>query len=134
MKSLSRLLDWCQVEGAEFMLEVEMCPAGYVLRSHATQTGLSVCTCNEEIADLLLCEDDQQTVVVRVSSEREGREGRERQREMDLSNGRPIFLLCLSLSLSLSPTARKVGSLCSQFSAGQPPVLSLSHWLLSLSP
>ena len=45
-----------------------MCPAGYVLRSHVTQTGLSVCTCNEQIADLILCGDDQETLVIKVSS------------------------------------------------------------------
>ena len=37
-----------------------------MLSQHTTQSGLSVCTCNEELADLLLCVDDQETVVVRV--------------------------------------------------------------------
>ena len=64
------------MKSAEFQLEVEVCPAGYVLRSHVTQTGLSVCTCNEQIADLILCGDDQDTLVIRVSSA-EGEEGRE---------------------------------------------------------
>ena len=45
-----------------------MCPAGYVLRSHVTQTGLGVCTCNEQIADLILCGDDQETLMIKVSS------------------------------------------------------------------
>ena len=61
------------MESANFTLETLICPAGYVLRPHTTQTGIRVCTCNEEIADLLLCEDDQETVVIRVSGR--GREG-----------------------------------------------------------
>ena len=59
-------------------MEVLICPAGYVLRPHPTQTGISVCTCSEEIADLLLCEDDQETIVIRVRREREkGKEEKE---------------------------------------------------------
>ena len=56
-----------QVDPTNFTLEALICPAGYVLRPHATQTGVSVCTCNEDIPDILLCEDDQETVVIRVS-------------------------------------------------------------------
>ena len=54
-----------------------MCPAGYVLRPHSTQMGISVCTCNEEIRNLLLCEEDQETVVIRVGGGR--REGRRKE-------------------------------------------------------
>ena len=63
-----------QVESASFTLEALICPAGYVLRPHATLTGISVCTCNEEIRDIVLCEDDQETVVIKVCVEG-GREG-----------------------------------------------------------
>ena len=56
-----------QVDPANFTLKALICPAGYVLRPHATQTGVSVCTCNEDIPDILLCEDDQETVVIKVS-------------------------------------------------------------------
>ena len=60
-----------QVDPANFSLKALICPAGYVLRPHGTQTGVSVCTCN---ADILLCEDDQefQTVVIKMSVQREG--------------------------------------------------------------
>ena len=56
-----------QVDPANFTLEALICPAGYVLRPHATQTGVSVCTCNEDIPDILLCKDDQETVIIEVS-------------------------------------------------------------------
>ena len=56
-----------QLVAATFILEALPCPAGYVLQAHTTQLGISVCTCNEEIADILLCQDDQETVVIRVS-------------------------------------------------------------------
>ena len=60
------------MDQGNFTLEALICPAGYVLRPHTTQTGVSVCTCNENIADILLCEEDQETVVIKVSVEREG--------------------------------------------------------------
>ena len=66
-------LSIAKVASAEFRLEVEECPAGYVLRSHTTQNGLNVCTCNQQIVDLILCEEDQETLVIRVSER--GREG-----------------------------------------------------------
>ena len=67
------------MESASFTLEALICPAGYVLRPHATLTGISVCTCNEEIRDIVLCEDDQETVVIKVCVEgrREGGRGGE---------------------------------------------------------
>ena len=37
-----------------------------MLRSHVSQTDLSVCTCNENIFEILLCEDDQDTVLIQV--------------------------------------------------------------------
>ena len=70
-----------QVESANFDLEALTCPAGYVLRPHTTLTGISVCTCNEEIRDIVLCEDDQETVVIRVSVEGGRVGGRDRGRE-----------------------------------------------------
>ena len=70
-----------QVESATFTLVALTCPAGYVLRPHTTLTGISVCTCNEEIRDIVLCEDDQETVVIRVCVEGGRDGGRERGRE-----------------------------------------------------
>ena len=88
-------LSIAKVASAEFRLEVEECPAGYVMRSHTTQSGLSVCTCNQQIVDLILCEEDQETLVIRVS-ERMGREGgRERGREGG-REGDKVFLPCHS--------------------------------------
>ena len=61
------------MEPASFTLEALICPGGYVLQLHTSVTGISVCTCNEEISDVLLCKDDQETVVIRVCEG--GREG-----------------------------------------------------------
>ena len=51
------------MESATFVLEGQLCPAGYVLQ---TDSSLSVCVCNEDIEDVLLCKDDQDTVVIKV--------------------------------------------------------------------
>ena len=61
------------MEPASFTLEAFICPGGYVLQPHTSLTGISVCTCNEEISDVFLCKDDQETVVIRVCEG--GREG-----------------------------------------------------------
>ena len=56
-----------QVKSTNFTLEVLMCPAGYVMHQlqHADQT-LLVCECNHNEPNILLCVDDQETVVIRV--------------------------------------------------------------------
>ena len=51
------------MESASFVLEGQLCPAGYVLQ---TDSSLSVCVCNEDIEDVLLCKDDQDTIVIKV--------------------------------------------------------------------
>ena len=42
----------------------ELCPSGYVLRAGSSE---SVCLCNEDIPEILLCKDDQDTIVIKVS-------------------------------------------------------------------
>ena len=51
------------VESATFVLQGQLCPAGYVLR---TNSSLSVCVCNEDIEDVLLCKEDQDTIIIKV--------------------------------------------------------------------
>ena len=48
---------------ARLVLEGQLCPSGYVLQSDSS---LSVCVCNEDIPEVLLCKDDQDTVVIMV--------------------------------------------------------------------
>lgn len=52
------------MESASFVLEGQLCPGGYVLQSDSS---FSVCVCNEDIPDILLCKDDQETVVIKVN-------------------------------------------------------------------
>ena len=52
------------VESASFVLENQLCPAGYVLGP--SDSSMSVCSCNEDISEVLLCKDDQDTVVIKV--------------------------------------------------------------------
>ena len=54
-----------QVSPTEFMLKVLMCPAGYVMYQHTKKT-LLVCECNHNEPNILLCEDDQETVIIKV--------------------------------------------------------------------
>ena len=54
------------MESANFTLVGQVCPAGYVLRPQSSQRDISVCTCNEDISEVLSCEDDQETVVIKV--------------------------------------------------------------------
>lgn len=51
------------MESAGFILEGRACPAGYILQ---TDDSPSVCICNDDISDVLLCKDDQETVVIKV--------------------------------------------------------------------
>ena len=54
-----------QVEPTEFKLEVLMCPAGYVIHQHTDQA-LHLCECNHNEPNILLCEDDQETIFIKV--------------------------------------------------------------------
>ena len=49
-----------------------MCPAGYVIHhnENANQT-LLVCECNDNEPNILLCKDDQETVIIKVCILRE---------------------------------------------------------------
>ena len=51
------------MKSATFVLVGELCPSGYVLQGGSSQ---SVCLCNEDIPEILLCKDDQQTIVIEV--------------------------------------------------------------------
>ena len=107
------------VQPASFTLEVLPCPGGYTLQQHTSKTDIHVCTCNEEISEVLLCEEDQDTIVIEVT---EGRYRSELVPSLLFSHTHPIH------------TARQVGSVHPYRSGGQLEVLSLSHWLLSLQP
>ena len=56
-----------QVESTNLTLEVLMCPAGYVIYQHKNQT-LRLCECNHNEPNILLCKDDQETVVIKVNT------------------------------------------------------------------
>ena len=56
-----------QVEATDLTLEVLMCPAGYVAYQHKSQT-LYLCECNHNESNILLCKDDQETVVIKVNT------------------------------------------------------------------
>ena len=55
------------MQPARFTLEAVACPGGYVLRPTTVQTSLRVCTCNQDISEVVHCEDDQENVVIEVS-------------------------------------------------------------------
>lgn len=59
-----------EVQPASFTLEILPCPGGYVLQQHTSKTDVNVCVCNEELSEVLLCEDDQDTVVIEVTGKR----------------------------------------------------------------
>ena len=61
-----------QVESTNFTLEVLMCPAGYVIHHNKnTNQNLLVCECNHNEPNILLCKDDQETVIMKVCILRE---------------------------------------------------------------
>ena len=118
-----------------------------MLSQHTTQSGLSVCTCNEELADLLLCEDDQESVVIRVSWGIWGKGGGERERGHDFCVSKCAFHLsdCITILWGLGGGSFIFSFyLVSSFSSTvthithsltHPPTHSLTHSLtLSLTP
>jgi hypothetical protein len=55
-----------EVGSASFVLEGVLCPAGYTLLTDSTKS--STCECDEDIPEVLLCKEDQETVVIKVST------------------------------------------------------------------
>ena len=55
-----------EVQPANFTLEVLSCPGGYILQQHTSLSEINICVCNEEMSEVLLCEEDQDTVVIEV--------------------------------------------------------------------
>ena len=64
------------VEPTRFVLVGEPCPSGYVLQGGSH----SMCLCNDDIPEILLCSDDQETVIIKVS----------------LRNLGPIHIICVT--------------------------------------
>ena len=58
-----------QVQPANFTLVAVLCPGGYIL--NFTQTDITVCVCNTDVSEVLICEDSQETVVIKVERLRE---------------------------------------------------------------
>jgi hypothetical protein len=52
-----------EVGSASFVLEGVLCPAGYTLLTDSTKS--STCECDEDIPEVLLCKEDQETVVIK---------------------------------------------------------------------
>ena len=117
------------MESANFTLETLSCPAGYVLQPHTTQTGISVCTCNEEIADLLLCEDNQETVVIRVSGRvREGRRegGREGEGGRVDKGGNVSLIYAIMQRANSFPPCSEASGRC-LFAVTPRPIFTSTH-------
>ena len=83
-----------QVKQANFTLEALSCPGGYILEPQASEPDISVCTCNEFVPEVILCKDDQDTVIIQVKK----RKGEKKVEKYS------FFIL---------PTERQVGSVCS---------------------